>query len=111
MTNQTTLLPHERLIAYRVALELLAAVRDLKISNPGLRDQALRAASSVCLNIAEASGRPSPMDQRRVYGIARGEACEAAAALEVAAAAGFCAEDRARVARDLAGRVYGLLTG
>ena len=111
MTNLTTLLPHERLIAYRVARELLVAIREMKIANAGLRDQALRAASSVCLNIAEAAGRPSPADQRRVYGIARGEACEAAAALDVAGAAGYCPEDAARVGRELAGRIYALLSG
>ena len=111
MTNQTTLLPHERLIAYQVARELLVAVREASIRDAHLRDQALRSASSVCLNIAEATGRPGPADQRRVYGIARGEACEVAAAVDVAGAAGYCTEAAARAARDLAGRAYALLTG
>jgi four helix bundle protein len=110
MTNLMTL-PHEDLIAYRVAKELVVAVREARISDSGLRDQALRAAVSVCLNIAEATGRPGAADQRRVYGIARGEACEVAAAVDVAAAAGFCAGDSTLRARDLAGRVYALLSG
>ena len=102
MTNLTTL-PHEGLFAYRVARELVVAVRSARISDSGLRDQALRAAMSVCLNIAEAAGRPSVADQRRVYGIARGEVCETAAALDVAVAAGFCAADSGLLARNLAG--------
>ena len=58
MTNLTTLvpLPHEQLFAYRVARDLVVGVREARISDSGLRDQALRAAMSVCLNIAEASG-------------------------------------------------------
>lgn len=66
---------------------------------------------SVCLNIAEASGRPGSADQRRVYGIARGEACEVAAAIDVAIAAEFSNADVATRARELAGRAYALLTG
>ena len=111
MTDLTTLLPHEQLFAYRVARELVVAVREARISDSGLRDQALRAATSVCLNIAEATGRPGVADQRRVYGIARGEACEVAAALDVAAVAGFCAADAGIRGRHLAGRAYALLTG
>jgi four helix bundle protein len=110
MTDLTTL-PHERLFAYRVARELVVAVRSARISDSGLRDQALRAAMSVCLNIAEAAGRPSVADQRRVYGIARGETCEVAAALDVAAAAGFCTGETARSGRELAGKGYALLSG
>lgn len=110
MTNLTTL-PHEGLFAYRVARELVVAVRSARISDSGLRDQALRAAMSVCLNIAEAAGRPGLADQRRVYGIARGEACEVAAAVDVAVAAGFCAGEAGSRVRELAGRAYALLSG
>src|SRR5216683_8157076 len=56
MTNWTTL-PHETLAAYQVACELLVAVKKAEIADLKLRDQALRAAKSVCLNIAEATGR------------------------------------------------------
>jgi len=51
MRNLTTLFPHERLIAYQVACELLDLVRELRISDAKLRDQAMRAAQSACLNI------------------------------------------------------------
>ncbi len=65
----------------------------------------------MCANLAEATGRPSRADQRRVYGIARGEAAETEALLDIAVAAGFCAEERARVGRHLATRAYALLSG
>jgi four helix bundle protein len=110
MPNETNA-PHERLIAYRVARELLIAVQAARISDSGLRDQALRSALSVGLNIAEATGRPSLADQRRVYGIARGEAAETLAALDLAVAAGFCSDEAARVGKHLASRAYALLSG
>src|SRR5438552_6686692 len=97
MTNWTTL-PHEKLIAYQVARELLALVRKASISNARLREQALNAASSACLNIAEATGRSGQADQKRVYAIARGEICEAAAALDIAAVAGGCGAEAALAA-------------
>jgi four helix bundle protein len=67
-------------------------VRDANIRDVKLRDQAMRAAKSTALNIAEAAGRVSPADKARVYAIARGEAMEASAALEIAAIAGDCTE-------------------
>ncbi len=80
-------------------------MRNACIKDPKLRDQALRAAKSICLNTAEAprtmpsigivaglagvrrsgasgrmrraAGRTSPADKARVFGIARGEAPKA----------------------------------
>ena len=108
MANQ---LMHHRLVAYQVALELLDEVLAAEIRDPKLKDQGVRAAQSVCLNIAEAAGRSSPKDRARVFMIARGEACEAAAAVEIAV--------RSRVARPealertliVADRLVALLTG
>src|SRR3954451_6329967 len=110
MANWTTL-SHEKLVAYQVARELVVAVREAKISDVKLRDQALRAATSACLNIAEAAGRTSAADKRRVFGIARGEGCEAAAAVDIASAAGWCTADAAKIAGALGNRLYALLTG
>src|SRR3954463_2018124 len=104
MPNWTTL-PHENLIAYKVARELVVIVREAK-----LRDQALRAATSACLNIAEAVGRVSAADKARVYGIARGEGCEAVAAVDVAAAAGWCSAEAARSASAAGLQLYAMLT-
>src|SRR5713101_8588767 len=98
MTNQTTMFPHERLVAYQVACELLDLVRELRISDPKLRYQAVRAAQSACLNIAEAAGRFGGPDKARVFAIARGEACEVAAAIDIAARSWQCEGKAAGVA-------------
>jgi four helix bundle protein len=113
MPNDTTLysLPHEKLIAYQVACDLLVAVVDARIRDAGLRDQALRAAKSACLNIAEANGRVSLADRKRVFAIARGEAGEAAAAVHIASLTRECAPESAARAKQLGGRLVALLTG
>ena len=113
MANKTTVysLPHENLIAYQVACQLLVVIVEARIRDPGLRDQALRAAKSACLNIAEANGRQSIADRKRVFAIARGEAGEAGAAMHIAGLAGECAKERADAARALSARTIALLTG
>jgi four helix bundle protein len=68
MTNWTTL-PYQNLIAYQVARELVVIIREAKIADAKLRDQALRAATSACLNIAEAVGRVTEPDKARVYAL------------------------------------------
>ena len=111
MPNDKTFLLHEKLIAWQVACELLRVVRDARISDAKLRDQAMRAAQSACLNIAEANGRVSLADRRRVFAIARGEAAEAVAAVQVAALSGSCRANAAEEARQLGARVAALLSG
>jgi four helix bundle protein len=104
-------LPHENLHAYQEARKLLECIRDSEISDSRLRDQAIRAATSVCLNIAEAVGRTGVADRTRVFAIARGECCEAGAALDIALAAGRCRSERAMDGAIHARAVYALLTG
>jgi four helix bundle protein len=115
MTNpndtRAAALPHHKLVAYEVSLEFLTAVRAAAIRDADLRDQAMRAAKSACLNIAEGAGRKSRADKARVYAIARGEAVEAIAAVEIAAAAGDAADEAGRNAVRVAGRLVALLTG
>ena len=92
MTDQPTTprsrLPHHKLHAFGVAMRLLEAVRAANIRDRHLRDEALRAAKSTALNTAEAAGRVTPADKARALIIARGEACEACAAVEIAVASG-----------------------
>ncbi|MCA1827970.1 MAG: four helix bundle protein [Myxococcales bacterium] len=111
MANKTTLILHEKLIAWQVACDLLRCVRDARISDAKLRDQAMRAAQSTCLNISEADGRFSPADRRRAFAIARGEAAEAVGAVQVAAISGCCRAEDAEQARALGGRVAASLSG
>src|SRR5580692_4973280 len=102
-------LPHHKLRAFGVAKEMLLAVRAANIREAGLRDQAIRAATSACLNIAEGAGRVTRADKARAYAIARGEAVEAAAAVEIAAACGTASDaDMDRVAV-LADRLVAML--
>ncbi len=50
---------------------------------PNLRDQFQRAASSVVLNLAEGSAKPTQADRRRFYHMALGSQRECAAILEM----------------------------
>ena len=104
-------LPHHNLVAYSVAVDLLRAVHGARIRDAGLRDQAMRAAKSAALNIAEGAGRVTPADKARAYAIARGEAGEAAAAVELAACIDAASPEMAERCGALASRLVALLTG
>lgn len=108
-TNQP-LLPHHRLIAFGVAKELLLAVVAANVCDAELKDQATRAAKSACLNCAEAANRVSPKDKARVFAIARGEAGEAAAAVEIAAALGSVSQASMHQVNAIAHRLIAMLT-
>ena len=103
-------LPHHKLHAFGVAKELLLAVRAADVRDTHLRDQAMRAAQSACLNCAEGAARVTRADKARAFVIARGEAMEAAAAIEIAV---LCARakqaDSDRVAA-IADKLVGMLT-
>ncbi|HEX9602714.1 MAG TPA: four helix bundle protein [Myxococcales bacterium] len=103
-------LPHHKLIAFGVARDLLLAVRAAQVRDAKLRDEALRSAKSACLNCAEGAGRVSLADKARAFTIARGEACEAAAAVEVAALCGDAAPQDARRVAQLANALVAMLT-
>ena len=81
-------------------------IRDAK-----LRDEALRAAKSTVLNIAEGAGRVSRADKNRAFTIARGEGLEAFAALETTALVGDAVAADAQRCLPIAQRLYALLTG
>jgi four helix bundle protein len=110
-TSSRPRLPFHRLAAYHVATEMLLAIRKANIRDAKLRDEALRAAKSVCCNIAEAAGRVSKADKARAFTIARGEALEAFAALEVAELCGDVEAEHVERCLLLSDRLYGLLTG
>ena len=104
-------LPHHSLRVFCVARELLVAVRDAHIRDAKLRDEATRAAKGTCLNIAEGAARVTRADKGRAYAIARGEAAEVGAAIEIAVLVGAAsAEDEAKIVT-LASRVVSMLTG
>jgi four helix bundle protein len=79
-------LSHENLRVYHVAIEFLALAVSLMERFPKghshLVDQLRRAALSIPLNIAEATGKPSAADNARYFAIARGSALECGAILD-----------------------------
>src|SRR3972149_3047900 len=78
---------HEKLDVYRLALEYVADCFEMAKRLSGLhrhaRDQWLRAAQSIPLNIAEGNGKRSLKDRARFFDIARGSALECAAIQDV----------------------------
>ena len=108
-------LPHQRLDAWRIALEFLQAVRAIADSLPRghahLADNMRRSAVSTSLNLAEGAGRRSKRDKANRFTIARGECGEAAAAVEIAMTLGLVQQPLAEAALELARREYAMLTG
>ena len=89
---------------------MLVAVRDAHVRDAKLRDEALRAAKGMCLNIAEGAGRATRADKARAYTIARGEAVECAAAVEISALLGDASSESAALVASLASSVIAMLT-
>lgn len=85
------LFDHEKLKVYQQAVEFVAWSSNLlsgrKVAGD-LKDQFSRAATSICLNIAEGNGKSSQKDRCRFLEIARGSAFECAACLNVMVALG-----------------------
>jgi four helix bundle protein len=76
---------HERLDCYRLAREVAdwAARQGCPTERRHLRDQLVRAADSVVLNIAEGSGKEPGAARRNYYSIALASAAEACAVLDL----------------------------
>jgi four helix bundle protein len=92
------MLSFQRLDVYQRAIEFLALVYDVVDDLPKghveRADQLTRAAESVVRNIAEGAGRWSEADASKHYKIARGEAMECAASLDVMKLRKLVAEPR-----------------
>ena len=101
----------EKLAVYQVALDLqVLASGPVPLQHRVLHDQLERASLSVILNIAEGAGRRSRKDKRRFYAMARGSACECAAAVDVLRRRRLAPEGACNTARSLALRVVQMLT-
>jgi four helix bundle protein len=81
------MLTFQRLDVYRRAIEFLVLVNEIVEELPrghfSRGDQLTRASEAVVGNIAEGAGRWSRADSAKHYKIARGEAMECAASLDV----------------------------
>jgi four helix bundle protein len=81
------MLSFQRLDVYKRAIEFLALVGDIVGDLPKghaeRADQLVRAAEAILRNIGEGAGRWSEADSAKHYKIARGEAMECAASLDV----------------------------
>jgi four helix bundle protein len=103
-------LPHHKLHAFGVAKELLLAVKAADVRDAHLRDQAMRAAESACLNIAEGAARVTRADKGRAFTIGRAEAVEAAAAIEIAALCGTAKQSDSDRVAVIVDRLVAMLT-
>ena len=112
--RQPVMLSFQRLDVYQRATEFLALateiIEQMPRGNAGCADQLLRSAESVIRNIAEGSGRWSKADSAKHYKIARGEAMECAASLDVLKIRNLVAGNKYEEGIKLLERVVKMLT-
>ena len=108
------MLDYEKLDVYRCAIEHLAfvfkSIPRLGRGCSALADQWRRAGMSVPLNIAEAVGKTSEADRNNKYAIARGEAMECGAIIDVVRLLNAVPEPELAAAKQLLVRVVGMLS-
>jgi four helix bundle protein len=108
------MLSFQRLDVYQRALEFLVLATEVTESLPRghaeRADQLVRAAESVVRNIAEGAGRWSEANSAKHYKIARGEAMECAASLDVLRLRKLVAADRYDRGIELLEGVVSMLT-
>ena len=108
------MLDYEKLDVYRCAIEHLAfvfkAIPRIPRGYSAVVDQWRRASMSVPLNIAEAVGKTSEADRSNRYAIARGEAMECGAIIDVVRLIGTVPEPDLVAAKLLLIRVVGMLS-
>jgi four helix bundle protein len=105
---------HDRLDVYGLSIEYVADAFDVSKSLNGLhrhaRDQWLRAAQSIPLNIAEGNGKRSLKDRARFLDIARGSSFECAAIQDVLVATGGFNDSTNRDLKAKLKRIVAMLT-
>jgi len=113
MTNEP-IFDHEKLDVYRLSIEYVAfsyrIARGLSGVNRHARDQWLRAAQSIPLNIAEGNGKHSLKDRSRFFDIARGSAFECAAIHDILIVCDAIEPDDDRFGKSNLKRIVAMLT-
>ncbi|WP_182871426.1 four helix bundle protein [Stieleria mannarensis] len=105
---------HDRLDVYRLSIDYVAQSFAIAKQLNGLhrhaRDQWLRAAQSIPLNIAEGNGKRSLKDRNRFLDIARGSALECASIQDVLAATSGIDDESNRQRKRMLKRIVSMLT-
>lgn len=105
---------HDKLDVYRLAIEYVAGSFGIAKELSGLhrhaRDQWVRAAQSIPLNIAEGNGKRSLKDRSRFFDIARGSALECAAIQDVLIVSGGMNAEIGVPPKAKLKRIVGMLT-
>jgi four helix bundle protein len=105
---------HDKLDVYRLSIEYVAKAFDSAQSLEGLhrhaRDQWLRAAQSIPLNIAEGNGKRSLKDRARFLDIARSSALECAAIQDVRVVSGGLSRETNQKLKSKLVRIVSMLT-
>jgi four helix bundle protein len=112
MTEST--FDHERLDVYRRSIDYVAfsygIAKTLTGVNRAARDQWLRAAQSIPLNIAEGNGKQSLKDKNRFFEIARGSALECASIHDVLRVCDAIDDETNRHGKSVLKRIVSMLT-
>ena len=115
MSRTESRFAHQKLDAYRVAIELFRGVEQLAVGLPrgyaDLKDQLRRAAAAVPRHIAEGANRAHPGDKAARFVVAKGEVGECDACLEMAEVLALGPAGTLAELRRKADRVAAMLTG
>ncbi len=104
---------HEKLDVYRAAIEYVGWVYrfcEALAGHRNAKDQLLRAAQAIPLNIAEGNGKGTDGDRRRYFEIARGSALECGAAQDVLQVCCAMTAQENEKAKALLDRIVAMLT-
>ena len=105
---------HEKFGAYRYSIEFAAlaaqVIEKLPAGYGKLVDQFRRASISISLNIAEGSGKTTAAQRHNCYSIARGEAMECAAIMDILECMRMVDSERVREAKRLLENIVAILS-
>ena len=104
---------HEKLDVYRAAIEYVGWAYGFceRLSGHGnAKDQLIRAARAIPLNIAEGNGKGTEGDRRRYFEIARGSALECGAAQDVLQVCGALIPEENERTKRILDRIVSMLT-